>query len=87
VDLLKVKIWGRSTTATTAVEYCSCSMVVETLSLSLLCTTLGEGVISLSYVVATVGWFFLVPSRAPATARVYLLVLVWLSRLILYRKG
>jgi hypothetical protein len=55
--------------------------------LSLLCATLGEGVLSLSCVVVAVGWCFLVPSRATAATRVYLLVLVWLSRIILSSKG
>jgi hypothetical protein len=55
--------------------------------LSLLCATLGEGALSLSCVVAAVGWCFLVPSRATVAARVYLLVLVWLSRIILSSKG
>jgi hypothetical protein len=55
--------------------------------LSLLCATLGEGVLSLSCVVVVVGWCFLVPSHATAAARVYLLVLVWLSRIILSSKG
>jgi hypothetical protein len=57
------------------------------LSLSLLCATLGEGALSLSCIVAAVGWCFLVPSRATIATRVYLLVLVWLSGIILSNKG
>jgi len=83
VDFLKVQIWGRSANAIVAVEYFSCYVVVETL----LCTTLGEGVLSLSCVVATFGWCFLVPSCAIVAAMVYLLVLVWLSGIILSSKG
>jgi hypothetical protein len=67
-----------------AVEYCSCLWLWR---LSLLCATLGEFVLSLSCVVAAVGWCILVPSHATVVARVYLLVLVWLSRIILSRKG
>jgi hypothetical protein len=52
-----------------------------------LCATLGECVLSLSCVVVSVGWLFMVPSRATVVARVYLLVLVWLSRIILSSKG
>jgi hypothetical protein len=52
-----------------------------------LCATLGEGALSLSCVVVAVGWCFLVPSRATAATRVYLLVLVWLSGIILSSKG
>jgi hypothetical protein len=33
VDLLKVKIWGRSATTIVVIEYCSFFLVVETLSL------------------------------------------------------
>jgi hypothetical protein len=44
-------------------------------------------VISLSCVVATVGWCFMVPSSATTPARVYLLVLVWLLRIIQSSKG
>jgi hypothetical protein len=55
--------------------------------LSLLCSTLGEGALSLYCVVVVVGWCFLVPSHATAATRVYLLVLVWLSIIILSRKG
>jgi hypothetical protein len=60
-------------------------VVVETLSL--LCATLGEGVLPLSCDVVAVGCCFLVPSRGTAAARVYLLVLVWISRIILSSKG
>jgi len=52
-----------------------------------LCATLGGGALSLSFVVVAVGWCFLVPSRATAAARVYLLVLVWHSQIILSSKG
>jgi hypothetical protein len=72
-----VVILGRSETATVAVEYCSFSVVVETLSCAL----------PLSYDVVVVGWCFLVPSHATAATRVYLLVLVWLSGIILSSKG
>jgi hypothetical protein len=44
-------------------------------------------VISLSFVVVDVGWCFLVSSSATASTRVYLLVLVWLYRIILSSKG
>jgi hypothetical protein len=54
--------------------------------LSLLCTTLGEGALPLSCDVVVVGWCFLVPSSATLATRVYLLVLVWLSRIILSKK-
>jgi hypothetical protein len=60
-------------------------VVVETLSL--LCTTVREGVISLSCDVVVVGWCFLVPSRATVSTRVYTLVLVWLSGIIISSKG
>jgi hypothetical protein len=50
----------RSATTTTAIEYCSFLVVVETLSL--LCATLGEGVLPLSCDVVAIGWFFLVYS-------------------------
>jgi hypothetical protein len=52
-----------------------------------LCTTLGEGVLPLSCDVVAVGWCFLVPSHATIAVRVYLLVLVWLSEIILSSKG
>jgi hypothetical protein len=47
----------------------------------------GEGALSLYCVAVVVRWCFLVPSRATIAARVYLLVLVWLSEIILSRKG
>jgi hypothetical protein len=55
--------------------------------LSLLCATPGGGALSLSCIVAAVGWCFLVPSCATAATRVYLLVLVWLFKIILSSKG
>jgi len=48
--------------------------------------SLGEGVLPLSCDVAAIGWCFLLPSRATVAARVYLLVLVWLSIIILSSK-
>jgi hypothetical protein len=84
VDFLKVQIWGRSATATAAVEYCSCSVVVETLSL----VRYPWRRCALLVLCCCCSWMvFLVPSRATVAARVYLLVLVWLSGIILSSKG
>jgi hypothetical protein len=65
----------------------SIALVMWLWRLSFFCTTLGEGALSLSCVVVVVGWCFLVPSRATSVIRVYMLVLVWLSRIILSSKG
>jgi hypothetical protein len=51
-----------------------------------LCIALGGGALSLSCVVAAVGWCFLVPSRATAAARVYVSILVWHFGIILSSK-
>jgi hypothetical protein len=59
----------RSITAIVAVKYvflfCGCGD-----SLSLLCATLGEGVLSLSCDLVEVGWCFLVPYHANVVTRV-----------------
>jgi hypothetical protein len=61
-------------------------VVVETLSLSC-ALPLEEACSPCLVLLLQLDGVFLVPSRATAAARVYLLVLVWLSGIILSSKG